>query len=53
MLAYWLFKSGLSLFKIDVTKINWIGQTKGWLANNFQFGQINQWLEGIQGIIGQ
>jgi hypothetical protein len=52
MLVYWLSKSALSLFKIDIANINWIGQIKGWLANTFQFDQINQWLEGLQGIVG-
>lgn len=53
MLVYWIIRSGLSLFKIDISNINWLEQTKNWLMGNFGLDQIGQWFSGIQGILGQ
>lgn len=53
MLVYWLIRSAMSLFKIDITNINWLEQSKNWLMGNFGLDQIGQWFGGLQGIIGQ
>lgn len=56
MVIYWLTKSALSLFKIDLTNVNWIEQTKNWLISNFQLDQISEWVgqfQALQGILGQ
>ena len=53
MLVYWIIKSSMSLFKVDISNINWLEQAKNWLTGNLGLDQISRWLGGLQGIIGQ
>jgi hypothetical protein len=52
MLIYWLIKNALSLFKIDITNINWIEQTKTWLTGNLGLDQMGQWFGNVGNLLG-
>ena len=53
MLVYWIIKSGLSLFRVDISNINWLEQAKSWVSSNLGLDQLSQWFGGLQSIIGQ
>lgn len=52
ILIYWIVKSGLGLFNINLSNVNWLGQAKSWFAGTFGLDQIGQWLNPMQGLLG-
>lgn len=56
MFVYWLVKSSLSLFQVNLPNVDWIEQAKNWLTNTFQLDQITGWVgqfQALQGLFGQ
>lgn len=51
-LLYWIIKSGLSLFKIDIASFDLIAKSKSFFAGLFPLDQISQWFGSLGSLLG-